>query len=472
MPLHRIRHIGAIALALAALILLAPASPANTPAERAHPEEVRDLEVLAGSMWRVGDTYVSGQPTEATLDALATRGVRAVITLRTSAEMANQRYVPFDERAKVRDLGLEYIQVGLGPYGSYTPESLAIIREAIERNDGKVLLHCTVGGRASSAWTAMRTKYDGLALQDAIAEGREMGLWTDSLEQLLGEKIEYRRTGQPGEPNPGWLVTADWLADNIDERNIRVLDVRPSYSKYFEGHARNANHFDAHSLRGPRDGVPAQFRANERMAETFANANVTPSQRVIVYAEGDDILSAAMTVYALEKLGHLNASILNGGVGAAKAAGLLTQEYPKAPEKPAEFATFDNPFGAATLADVQSGLESGQVLFVDARPAEQYTGATQVWQRNGHIPGAVNVHWKRLTTENDAHTLKDRAELRSIFEQAGATPDKDIIVYCGTGREASLLYLTLTRELRYPNVRLYESGWTEYSAHPDMPVEN
>lgn len=457
-----------LARALVTALLCFATSAFGAPAA---PVERPDLEVTGGSAWQVGDTFVSGQPTEATLEELKSRGVRAVISLRTAREMADSKAVPFDERAKVRELGMEYIQVGLGPYGSYSPESLALIREAIERHDGKVLLHCTVGGRASTVWTALRTKYDGLSLEEALAEGREMGLWIDSIEQLLGERIEYRRTGEPSLPNPGWLVDAAWLSENIDGRGVRVLDVRPSAGQYFEGHARNATHFDPHALRGPRNGVPAQFRSHERMAEIFAQADVSPSNRVIVYAEGADILNSSMTVYALEKLGHLNASILNGGVGAVRSAGLATQAYPAAPKKPAEFPVFELASCAATIADVESAMQAGGVTFVDARPPEQFDGSKNVWQRNGHIPGAVSVHWKRLTTEADAHTLRSREEMRSIMESAGVTPDQDIIVYCGTGREASLLYLVLTRELRYPNVRLYEGGWTEYSARADLPVE-
>ncbi|MBK7190809.1 MAG: hypothetical protein IPH86_19685 [bacterium] len=324
------------ALRLAALAVMAiglVAHPAAALAESSVPvpAELLDLDVLGGSLWQVGDTYISGQPTEATLEALAGRGVKVVICLRTAREMADRKAVPFDERAKAQALGLEYVQVGLGPYGSYTPESLAVIRDVIDRHDGKVLMHCTVGGRASTVWAALRTKYDGLSLEDALAEGREMGLWVDSIEQLLGEKIEYRRTGAPSVPNPGWLVDANWLSESIDGRSLRLLDVRPNYSQYFEGHVRHATHLDAHTLRGPRDNIPAQFRSHERMAEIFAQANVGPGNRVIVYAEGNDILSSAMTVYALEKLGHLNASILDGGVKAAADANLLTQAFPAAP---------------------------------------------------------------------------------------------------------------------------------------------
>jgi thiosulfate/3-mercaptopyruvate sulfurtransferase len=52
--------------------------------------------------------------------------------------------------------------------------------------------------------------------------------------------------------------------------------------------------------------------------------------------------------------------------------------------------------------------------------------------------------------------------MKAELEAAGITPDKNIICYCGTSREGSLIYFTLKYVLGYPNVRLYEGSWKEY----------
>lgn len=468
------------------------------------PIELADFGVIAGSAWQVGPTVVSGQPTEESLRALAAKGVKAVICLRSDRELADRKAVPFDEPALVKSLGMEFVQVPLGTSWHYTPEALERIDAAMKKFDGAVLMHCTVGFRATTAWAAHRAKFGGLTLEQALTEGREMGLGIDNIQALAGRKVEYRFTDEPVERAPGWLVDGAWLAEHGAEKNVRVLDVRPNYINYFEGHAKGATHLDAHALRGPSAGLPVQFRSMERMAEIFALAGATPSQRVVVYADGGDILSATMAMYALEKLGHINTSLLDGGVASVKEAGLLTQEYPMvapapapasaapsappasassggsaasapaaAPVKPVTptFDAIDNVYCAATLADVEAGLTSGDVLFIDARPPEQYEGKTSVWRRNGHIPGAVNVFWKRLTTEENTSRLRPRAEIERIFASAGVTPERNVIVYCGTGREATLIYMYLTREMGYQNVRLFEGAWTQYSNEERLPVE-
>lgn len=495
-------------------------APGKSPGARGAPREALDYDAIAGSAWQVGPTIVAGQPSEAALRDLAKKGVKAVISLRSDRELSDRRNVPFDEPALVRSLGMEFIQAPLGVSWHYTPEALDRVAEAIKKYDGNVLLHCTVGFRATTVWAAHRARDCGMSLDEALAEGRQMGLGIDNIEALVGRKVEYRFTDEPAERAAGWLVTGDWLAEHGAEKNVRVLDVRPNYLAYFEGHAKGATHLDAHTLRGPSGGLPVQFRPMERMAEIFAQAGVTPSQRAVVYADGGDILSATMAMYALEKLGHLNTSLLDGGVSAAKSAGLLTQEFPKpatpapvtttsapaatpaattatstatatpapaqtsgvsaagatpkpaAPAPPAPtFDAIDNAYCAATLADVETGLTSKGVLFVDARPPEQYEGKTNIWRRNGHIPGAVNVFWKRLTAEDNTSALRPRPEIEQVFASAGVTPDRDMIVYCGTGREATLIYMYLTRELGFQNVRLFEGAWTQYANEDRLPVE-
>ncbi len=433
--------------------------------------EAKNVEVMFGGAWRTGDgVYVTGQPTEGALRALAADGLKMVICLRTAREMSDRKALPFDEAALSKELGIEFVHVPLGGgTWTYSPQALKRVEEALARAEGRALMHCTVGGRASVMWAALRAS-KGMGIEEALGEAREMALGVDQVGALLGKRIEYRLTDEPAEREAGWLVDAKWLAEEGESREVRVLDVRPSYSAYFEGHAPGAVHLDAHALRGPREGVPAQFRSAERMAEVFGQAGVTGNERVVVYGEGGDILSATMAMYALERLGHTNTSLLDGGVEAVREGGRVEQAYGS--YKAGEMRWTDvSGMTGVTLEQVKGWVGGDEVLFVDARPSEQYRGETKVWGRNGHIPGAVNVHWRTLTVEENASRVKGAKELRAIFEKAGVTPNKDVVVYCGTGREASLLYMALTRELGYPRVRLYEGGWTEYSAAEGTEVE-
>jgi thiosulfate/3-mercaptopyruvate sulfurtransferase len=61
--------------------------------------------------------------------------------------------------------------------------------------------------------------------------------------------------------------------------------------------------------------------------------------------------------------------------------------------------------------------------------------------------------------------------VKAELEAAGITPDKEIVAYCGTSREASLLRFYLRHVADYPNVRLYEGAWKEYASLKHLPTE-
>ncbi|HAH87416.1 MAG TPA: hypothetical protein DCL60_08605 [Armatimonadetes bacterium] len=58
-----------------------------------------------------------------------------------------------------------------------------------------------------------------------------------------------------------------------------------------------------------------------------------------------------------------------------------------------------------------------------------------------------------------------------MYTDKGVKGTEDIILYCGTSREASLEYAVMRHMLGFQKVRLYEGSWTEWSSNPNMPVE-
>jgi thiosulfate/3-mercaptopyruvate sulfurtransferase len=73
--------------------------------------------------------------------------------------------------------------------------------------------------------------------------------------------------------------------------------------------------------------------------------------------------------------------------------------------------------------------------------------------------------------EDNTHQFLPAASIQRDLQTAGLTSDKEIVVYCGTSREGSLLRFYLRHVARYPRVRLYEGSWKEYVSFPEHPVE-
>jgi thiosulfate/3-mercaptopyruvate sulfurtransferase len=109
------------------------------------------------------------------------------------------------------------------------------------------------------------------------------------------------------------------------------------------------------------------------------------------------------------------------------------------------------------------------VALLDARPPAVYEGQGP-WMKAGHIPGAINVPWKSFMDASNARLLKPDDEIQAVLDERGITPDKTVICSCGTGREATNEFILFKWYLGFPNVKIYEGSFTEWSSYPENPT--
>lgn len=279
-----------------------------------------------------------------------------------------------------------------------------------------------------------------------------------------------------GEISTITAVDALQLIQNSSEKEKPIIiDTRGGYKDYFRGHLPRSHHLNFDSLRGTDHGVPVQYLPADLTTLLLNRAGIQPGRTHIVYATGaklpnDEILSASMVAYVLEKYGVMDIRILDGGLASWQSEGLpVTQEY------------FGNPTGTVkgiekpeigvTVEEVLEAKKRSDTVLIDARPYNEYIGDDDVWLRKGHIPGAISFHWAKLMEVDNTHKFLALDRNLLELEKSGITKDKDIIVYCGTSREGSLLRFYLKHIAGYPRVRLYEGSWKEYAAMKDLPAE-
>lgn len=145
-----------------------------------------------------GKTLLCGQPSAEDFADAKKRGIKVVVTLRTEGE------VDWDEPAAVKDLGLEFHQLGFGSPATLTDEifdgSLAILSEA---TDKPVMLHCGSANRVGAIWLAHRVLNDSISVEDARNEAKTVGLRSPGLEEKALAYIARRTDDSEKSVRPG-----------------------------------------------------------------------------------------------------------------------------------------------------------------------------------------------------------------------------------------------------------------------------
>jgi thiosulfate/3-mercaptopyruvate sulfurtransferase len=272
--------------------------------------------------------------------------------------------------------------------------------------------------------------------------------------------------------NPASLVSTQWVADHLNDPNVRLIEVDVDTSAYDQGHVQGAVGVNWTTQLG--DPIRRDIPSGEAWAKLLSDAGVTPDTHVIFYGDNNNWF-AAFAYWVSKLYGHQNAALMNGGRKKWE-----LENRPFTTDKPQNTATsyptrqpdltyraflrdvLDRP-AATALVDVRSPAEfNGEVI---APP-----GMTETAQRAGHVPGAANIPWAQAANEDG--TFKSPDELRQLYANKGITSEKDVIAYCRIGERSSHTWFVLKELLGFNNVKNYDGSWTEYGSVVGVPIDN
>ena len=277
-----------------------------------------------------------------------------------------------------------------------------------------------------------------------------------------------------GYAHPSMLVSTAWLAENLDNPSIRVVESDEDILLYEIGHIPGAVKLDWHTEL--QDQVKRDFVDKAAFESLLEERGIGNDTTVVFYGDKNNWY-ATYALWLFRYYGHEDTRILDGGRIKWEAEGReYTREMPTH-ERAAYTASEPDESIRAFREDVLKQVESGSPALVDVRSPAEFTGELlhaigypqEGAQRAGHVAGARNIPWG--TAAQADGTFKPFDELRTLYANEGITPDKEIIAYCRIGERSSHTWFVLTHLLGYENVRNYDGSWTEYGSLVNVPIE-
>lgn len=241
------------------------------------------------------------------------------------------------------------------------------------------------------------------------------------------------------------VISVDELTKIIKQPNVVVVDARPS-ADYLKTHIDGAVGLDVTTLCN-NTPVEGTLKPASELASIFGKNGISNNTKVVIYCKTG--VNAGRMYWILKYLGHEDVSILDGQMDAWFAA---RKPITKNPAKPVA-VTYTPKVNASILVDkayVKSKLSSAGTVLVDSRKKEDYAA--------GKIGGAVNIPSESLL---NGSKLKTVSELTAIF--ASVPKDKEVIAYCKTGVTAGFIYYVLKSVLKYPNVKVYDGAYLDWT---------
>ena len=272
----------------------------------------------------------------------------------------------------------------------------------------------------------------------------------------------------------GPLVSTDWLAQNLDNPQVRVIEVSVNPGLYERAHVPGAVNFSWHN--DLNDKVRRDIVSQQGFEALLSKSGVTPETTVVLYGDTNNWF-AAWGAWVFDIYGVKNVKLLDGGRKKWEAENRplnnRAPEYASTTYRVSEV----NVNLRARLSDALAAAEgkSGAKL-VDIRSADEYSGKVfappgiqELAIRAGHIPGAVNVPWGQAVKEDGS--FKSPEELKKLYASVGIDGSKPIITYCRIGERSSHTWFARSKILGY-QVKNYDGSWTEYGNAVGVPINN
>jgi thiosulfate/3-mercaptopyruvate sulfurtransferase len=271
------------------------------------------------------------------------------------------------------------------------------------------------------------------------------------------------------------LVTTEWVAQNLNAPNTRLVEVDVDTTAYDQGHIPGAVGWNWQTQL--QDNIRRDLIDRATLEKLLGESGISNDTTILLYGDNNNWF-AAYAFWQLKYYRHQNVKLVNGGRKKwLEEKRPLTQEAAKV--TPATYRVTNTDESVRAFRDdvlvFAQGKKRGHL--VDVRSVDEFTGRiiappgmTETAQRAGHIPNAANIPWAQAANEDG--TFKSADALATLYQSKGVTGGDEVIAYCRIGERSSHTWFVLKYLLGYNNVRNYDGSWTEWGNLIGSPIVN
>lgn len=287
----------------------------------------------------------------------------------------------------------------------------------------------------------------------------------------------------PSYQYPDAIISTNWLQDHLNDSAVRVFDcttylvapdeqstytVVSGHEDYVAAHIPGSAYLDLQAELSLADS-PYRFTMPplDDLADRFARLGIDASSRVVLYSRGSPQWATRIW-WMLRAIGFDNAGVLDGG-----------WEAWVAEERPIEKGNNTYPAGQLRarprndlFTDKQGVLaatDAPNACVINALSATLHAGHSKRYGRPGRVPGSVNVPAASLRDATSGKMIAAQ-DAATLFANAGATPDKKNVIYCGGGIAATLDAFIL-HQLGYSDISVYDHSLSEWANDASVTME-
>lgn len=276
--------------------------------------------------------------------------------------------------------------------------------------------------------------------------------------------------------NPDALVTTDWLAEHLNDPNIRVVDgssflpnvPRNAQEEYAQKHIPGAVLIDIEEVSDHSSDLPHMLPTPDDFAAKVGALGIGSDNLVVVY-DSQGVRTSPRVWWMFRVFGHDNVTVLDGGLPKWEAENRPLADGAESPAAQKFSARF-RPELVRSFDQVASAVDSRAEQIIDARPAGRFAG-TDAEPRpgipSGHMPGASSMPIETVV-DAESGTVLPAAAIKANFDAAGIRMGEPIITSCGSGVAACTTSLGLYL-LGHKESAVYDGSWSDWGSREDTP---